>query len=90
MRMGLVGDKPYVRSSETMAAEYNWQTLIGEIGDVLLMALTLAVAFDVNASVCLNATMEKFYARARAQALGEACTERTAPPVTKVIPREDW
>ncbi len=65
MAMGLMGDKSYVRSAEVQATVYTWEDLLGEIGDVLLMAITLAEAFDVNAGVCLQMSLDKFYARAQ-------------------------
>lgn len=79
MHMGLMGDKTYYRSEDARATKYTWEKLLGEIGDVLLMAITLAEAFDVNASVCLQLALDKFYARARAQAAE-----------MQVIEREDW
>ena len=64
MAMGLMGDKTYVRSEATESKDFNWETLLEEIGDTILMALTLAQAFDVRASTCLDLSIHKFYARA--------------------------
>lgn len=64
MRLGLIGSQEYVRSEEVMARVYTTEDLIMEVGDVLLMALTLARAFDLNASKCLGASIDKFYRRA--------------------------
>lgn len=70
MKLGLMGDKDYVRSAEVEAREYTYKDLIVEVGDVLLMALTLAESFDLDPSVCLAESLCKFYARAGAQAEG--------------------
>jgi NTP pyrophosphatase (non-canonical NTP hydrolase) len=77
MHMGMMGDKTYHRSEDARNTEYNWKKLIAEVGDVLLMALTLAEALDIDPSVCLQTALDKFYARARAQSKIE------------IVPRED-
>lgn len=64
MKLGLLGRHDYVRSARVQATEYSIADLIAEVGDVLLMALTLAQAFDLDPGVCLNESLNKFYARA--------------------------
>jgi NTP pyrophosphatase (non-canonical NTP hydrolase) len=91
MHMGLMGDKEYYRSDDARAMVYTWENLIAEVGDVILMALTLAEALDVKASVCLQSALDKFYARARAKAMREAeanCT-RIANPHGRIETAEE-
>lgn len=68
MAMGLMGRKDYSRSDEAEAQKWDWKRMIGEVGDVLLMAMSLAQGLDVDPSVCLQESIDKFYVRARRDA----------------------
>lgn len=67
MKLGIITRQEFVRSEETESKEYTYADLVMEVGDVLLMALTLAQAFGLNPSVCLAETLRKFYDRAAAE-----------------------